>query len=338
MLTKQYYLDREHAARIGVWYSATGVFSMFSGLVNYGLSSINSGLAPWKVLYFFAGSFTILFGILFTSLVPASPLSRPLISIKGYNVFSPQEAGYLDSRLKREEDSLKEEEWTFKTFKQAALDVKLHLFFLIAFATYLVCFERAVVITLLTNVTQVNGAVTGFGSYIVKSVFGYGGAVAIALQAPGGATTALSIYLVGWLSLRHKNSRLVLLIASCIPVLVGALMLWLGPWKSRPGVFFAGLYLLPIFGSTFVMMLSLATANVRGKVTSSLASGYIFVGYALSNIAAPYTFKASELEIQFRTTWITIVVAQCCIICLTVLLALKLKGERRRNPNGLDRL
>lgn len=139
MITKQYYLDREHAARIGVWYSATGVFSMFSGLANYGLSSINnSHLAPWKILYLFAGSFTILFGVLFTCLVPASPLSKPIISIKGYNAFSPQEAKYLDARLKCEDDSLKEEEWTLQTFKRAALDMKLHLFFLIAFATYLV--------------------------------------------------------------------------------------------------------------------------------------------------------------------------------------------------------
>jgi hypothetical protein len=177
--------------------------------------------------------------------------------------------------------------------------------------------------------------VTGFGAQIVKNIYGYTGAHAIALQSPGGATTALSIYLVGYLSLKLPNSRIALLCVTCLPVIVGALMIWLGPWSNR-GVVLAGLYLLPIFGAPFVMLLSLATANVKGQLKSAIASGYIFVGYALSNIAAPYTFRGPELRVKYRTTWITIISCTCATIGLALLLAAKLHLDNRKKQKQIS--
>ncbi len=165
---------------------------------------------------------------------------------------------------------------------------------------------------------------------MIKNIYGYSGAHAIALQAPGGAATALSIYAVGYASLKIPNSRIALLCLGCVPVIVGALMLWLGPWANR-GVVLAGLYLLPIFGAPFVMLLSLATANTRGPLRSAIASGWIFIAYALSNIAAPYTFHSTELGVKYRTTWITIISAQSATIGLAAALALIMYLANRRH-------
>jgi len=51
LITSQWYKKSEQAARLGVWYSATGIFSAFSGIVNYGLGSADGSFAPWKRMY-----------------------------------------------------------------------------------------------------------------------------------------------------------------------------------------------------------------------------------------------------------------------------------------------
>ena len=53
MITSQWYKQSEQATRLGIWYSATGIFSVFSGLVNYGLAQAGGSLAPWKAMYVF---------------------------------------------------------------------------------------------------------------------------------------------------------------------------------------------------------------------------------------------------------------------------------------------
>ncbi len=140
LLTRAWYLPREHASRLGIWYSATGLFSIFSGLVNFGLSSINSQIASWKVLYIFAGAFTILFGVLFLLFVPASPESPAPVTIHGYNGFSAHEAALLRQRILRgfpAPGSAENERWT-SALRACVVDVKIHLYFAMAFLLYLV--------------------------------------------------------------------------------------------------------------------------------------------------------------------------------------------------------
>lgn len=62
MITSQWYKQSEQATRLGIWYSATGIFSVFSGLVNYGLAQAGGSLAPWKAMY----------------VLPSSPRARKL--------------------------------------------------------------------------------------------------------------------------------------------------------------------------------------------------------------------------------------------------------------------
>jgi len=48
-ITALWYKPKEQATRLGVWYSATGIFSMFSGAINYGLGSTGNAHA-WKYM------------------------------------------------------------------------------------------------------------------------------------------------------------------------------------------------------------------------------------------------------------------------------------------------
>lgn len=46
-ITALWYKPMEQAVRMGIWYSATGIFSMFSGAINYGLGS-SGDVHAWK--------------------------------------------------------------------------------------------------------------------------------------------------------------------------------------------------------------------------------------------------------------------------------------------------
>lgn len=48
-VTALWYKPQEQAKRLGIWYSSTGIFSMISGVINYGLGHANTAHA-WKSL------------------------------------------------------------------------------------------------------------------------------------------------------------------------------------------------------------------------------------------------------------------------------------------------
>lgn len=359
-ITRSWYKRSEQPLRLGIWYSATGLFSIFSGLVNYGLGKAGSKpsakLHAWKYMFLFAGALTMVFGAIMLLLLPSSPVGDALVKIPGYNRFSPEEKSLAVGRLRSnitgelqddddatvrassaeedKEDALDKdiaaetpatplptaglkdrlaslnvsastsgirERWNMAQVKEAFLDYKLYIFFLQAISIY-IC----------------NGGVTAFGAYIIKS-FGYSSVRSIILQTPGGATTCISICLSTLVVLKVRNSRSILLMLTCLPVMAGAIMIWKGDWHNR-AIPLAGYYLLPIFGAPFVLMLSLSTANIAGATKQSITSAFVFSGYNVGNIIAPYLTIASEAPIHYRRTFVAIITCMAITIVLTLIL------------------
>lgn len=52
----------------------TGYSALFSPLINYGLGHAHGALSPWKYMYIFAGSITVVWGIILYFILPANPL------------------------------------------------------------------------------------------------------------------------------------------------------------------------------------------------------------------------------------------------------------------------
>lgn len=69
--------------------------------------------------------------------------------------------------------------------------------------------------------------------------------------------------------------------------MAGAIILWKGPWQQR-GLSVFGYSLLPIFAAPYILVLSLASANVAGGTKKACATGAIFIGYNVGNIIGPY--------------------------------------------------
>ncbi|QRW27144.1 major facilitator superfamily transporter [Rhizoctonia solani] len=304
LVSSMWYKRSEQPVRIGIWYSATGLFSIFSGAVNYGIgkSAQNARLATWKYIYI---CWTIAWGILLFFLLPDNPMSARL--------FSLEERKLAVRRLRDNMTGVESKKFKRSQFIEAIMDIKIWIFMLMGAALYVT-----------------NGGVTAFGAQIVKS-FGYSSLKTILMLTPGGATTAVSIYITGWIVTRWKNSRTLLIPITCMPVMVGAIIIWKYDWSHR-GPLLVGYYLLAIFGAPYVLLLSLSTANVAGHTKKTFSAAAIFIGYNVGNIVAPYLIDTTTRAQHYPKAWISIIVVMVfSSIASLVLRAMYIAENKKRD-------
>lgn len=145
MITSQWYKKSEQAARLGIWYSATGIFSAFSGVVFYGLGSADGSFAPWKRMYCtccsslahpprhahrassptgFAGGLTILLSLVVLLVIPDSPRTSG-------RWFSDDERQILIRRARENMSGRTElSAFDWRQAREAVVDLKIWVFML----------------------------------------------------------------------------------------------------------------------------------------------------------------------------------------------------------------
>jgi hypothetical protein len=116
--------------------SATGLFSIVSGLTNFGLGQTNTSLRPWMILFLVPGAFTIVLGLLFLVLLPPSPSEAPVLRLRGYNVFTDERRNALVHAVRTNLTGEGKASLSAHEVRKALLDPKMWLFFLIATAIY----------------------------------------------------------------------------------------------------------------------------------------------------------------------------------------------------------
>ncbi|OWZ72323.1 hypothetical protein AYX14_02292 [Cryptococcus neoformans] len=300
---------QEQAKRIGFFYSATGVFSMFSSLVNIGLGK-TGGTHPWKSMYYFVGALTIFWGFLILLILPDHPL-RP------GRWFTAEERTVLARRFAQNQAGASQQPIKPYQILEAVLDIKTWLYLLMAASIY-IC----------------NGSVTAFGAKIITGL-GYTSLQATALLIPGGAMTVITIAIFSYLADKYTNIRTLLLPISCIPVVVGAIVIWTAPWKPTAGPLI-GYYLVASFGAPYVLLLTLASANTAGATKKAVTTGFIFIGYNAGNIAAAYLVFAKEATIKYRSTWISVIVGMAFASAASLVLRwLYVRENRKRDKEEL---
>jgi hypothetical protein len=89
-----------------------------------------------------------------------------------------------------------------------------------------------------------NASITAFGARIIKS-WGFDNLTTIALLIPGGGATCIAIWIFCYFADRYKDSRTYLLALSCVPVWIGALVIWVAPLSPRVGPLM-GFYLVAV--------------------------------------------------------------------------------------------
>lgn len=198
-LVAGYYTQREQALRQSWWFSATGLWTIIGGALNYAFAQITAGtLRRWQYIYLLAGALTFLFG-LFCFAFPSSPVSAWFLS--------PEERFVAVERLRHGQTGVRCTVWKWAQLREGLLDVKIWL-----------------VAIMMASAYTVNGAVSGFGPLIV-STFGWNTLESILFQFPLGGLCFLAILLAGWLGSRHPSTRIPLLIVCCLPVIAGCALI-----------------------------------------------------------------------------------------------------------------
>lgn len=157
-----WYTKAELPLRLGIWYSATGLFTIFSGIINYGIGHAKGALAPWRYMYVLisrsatynrrcagfrylvAGSVTIFWSFIVLLVLPDSPATS-------HRWFNESERAILLGRMRGNLAGADVRMVKRGQVYEALKDVKIWLMGAMGAAVY-IC----------------NGGVTAFGSLIIK--------------------------------------------------------------------------------------------------------------------------------------------------------------------------
>jgi MFS family permease len=238
--------------RTGFWYCCVGIATTISPLLNYCLGRIQGSLLGWQYMFIILGVATCCWSFVLWFCLPNSPFTT-----KGLN---EQERKIAIRRLERNAAGTITTIFNRKQFIEAFCDYKMY---------------SCALIVLLTGVPS--GAIGTFGTIVING-FGFSHFDSLALTSPIGAITALSIFLVSYITLKRKNMRyMFIIVTACISLTGTAICFW-GP-RSKRGVMFAGIFLLAVQVSAGGLAVSIASSNIAGHTKKSTVSATTFVGY-----------------------------------------------------------
>ncbi|KAH6721039.1 major facilitator superfamily domain-containing protein [Leptodontidium sp. MPI-SDFR-AT-0119] len=314
-IVSSFYTQREQSLRQSWWFSATGLFTIIGGSLNYGFGQITGGaLKRWQYIYLLAGSLTFLFGIV-CFFVPDSPVSAWFLT--------QEERIVATERLRHGQTGVRCTKFKISQIKECFLDIKIWLIALMMASAY-----------------TVNGAVSGFGPLIV-STFGYSVLDSILFQFPLGGICLIFILLTGYLSSRIPNIRIIMLVLCCFPVMAGCAMIWKCDWYHRAAAPVVGYSIIGFFGPVVSLIISIGMANVAGQTKKCFMAATIFVAYCVGNIVGPQLIKSQTKSRHYPELWLGLIICYCITIVSAVVLYFVLARENKRREaldlNDVDR-
>ncbi len=147
LITSMWYTRRQQPVRIGIWYTANGCGIALGGLIGYGIGNIRGSLPSWKYEFLIVGACCCSWAIVLWFLLPNSPVTAKFLTT--------EEKRITVERLRENQTGVENKHFKWYQVKEAALDYKTYLFFLIA---------------LVANIP--NGGISNFGTLIIQG-FGF---------------------------------------------------------------------------------------------------------------------------------------------------------------------
>ncbi|TGO16616.1 hypothetical protein BTUL_0026g00700 [Botrytis tulipae] len=311
IITSMWYTRREQPIRIGLWYSANGVGIALGGLIGYGIGNIRGSLASWRYEFLIVGACCCIWGIVLWLFLPDSPVTAKVLSI--------DEKRMAVERLRENQTGVENKTFKWKQVKEWAGDYKTYLFFLIG---------------LMANIP--NGGISNFGTLIIKG-FGYSTLITTIMQIPYGVLIALSILLCVFLNDRlPPNNRCIMILIFLLPNITGAFGLQFLPQTHQvPRLIMY--YLTGPYNASFVLLLSVLSANTAGHTKKVLTNATLFVGLCVGNISGPFFYKNSQAPKYQLGIW-SMIVAHLAEAVLIIILRflLKRENEKRDLQQGID--
>ncbi|KAJ4374052.1 hypothetical protein N0V83_002791 [Neocucurbitaria cava] len=267
MIVGSFYKKNEQALRMGIWYSCTGYVSVFSPLVNYAFGQAKGPLHPWKYMYLFSGSITVVWGCALWFILPPDP-----VRARGFN---ERQRYVAVARLRTNNSGVRNMHLKKEQIGELLLDVKFWLCFFMAFLSMIA-----------------NGPISTFVPIIINS-FGFSTLNSLLLVMPAGAYAGTMQLLIPFLCYKYTNLRAGLIFGCQVGTTIAALLLWLLPIHKTGALLFA-CYILPTVGAGYAVLMGLALANTAGYTKRSVASSGLYIGYCLGNFVGPLIFKPKD--------------------------------------------
>ncbi|KAK4939807.1 hypothetical protein LTR10_019980 [Elasticomyces elasticus] len=307
LVVGQFYKKNEQALRIGVWYCACGYVSIVSPLINYGFGHVKGALSPWRYMYLFAGSITILWSVVVYYCLPPDP-----IRAKG---FTEREHFIAVSRLQSNNSGVRNTHFKKEQMVELLGDLKFWIMFLM---TFLSMFANAPVSTFTPLI------ISGFGFNTLNSLL---------LVVPVGFFTGTAELIIPFLAYKYPNIRTYLVAVAHLITVFAAILLWALPRHAIGGLML-GVVILPCFAAGYVIMLGLQIANTAGYTKRSLASSGIFVAYCLGNFVAPLTFRSQDAP-NYAPGLATVVATSLAVAALSIVYRFVcIRENRKRDQTG----
>ncbi|KAB8072230.1 major facilitator superfamily domain-containing protein [Aspergillus leporis] len=303
LITSMWYTRRQQPIRIGLWYTANGCGIALGGLLGYGIGHIKGALASWKYEFLIIGALCSLWGILIIVFLPDSPVTTRYLS--------PREKRLAVERLRENQTGVENKTLKPTQIWEAFLDWKVWVFLLLGLSG---------------NIP--NGGISNFGTLILKG-FGFSTLVTTLVQIPYGAFIAILILISIWINDRlPQNNRCYVTVLFLLPNLAGSFGLCYLPESNKVGRLIC-YYLTGSYNASFVLILSILTANIAGHTKKVVTNAMIFIGVCAGNIAGPFFYRGDQAPQYPLGIW-SMIVSNFVEILLVILLRTMLAWENRR--------
>ncbi|KAL2882797.1 hypothetical protein SGCOL_002009 [Colletotrichum sp. CLE4] len=323
IITSMWYTRREQPIKIGLWYTANGIGIALGGLLGYGIGNIKGALVSWKYEFIIVGTLCCAWGIVIAVFLPDNPITS--------NKLTNREKKIVVERLRENQTGVENKTLKLYQVREAFTDYKLYFFFTIALLQAIV-----------------NGGTSNFGTLIIKG-FKFSTLITAVLQIPYGAIIFIAILACVFINDRlPPNNRCFVLVLFLLPNVAGAFGLRFVPDDQQVGrlicyyVSFrecvppnthrsnkSQLQLTGSINASFVLLLSLQTANIAGHTKKVVTSACLFLGYCVGNIAGPFFYKSDQAPKYELGIW-SMIVAHLLEVVVVIALRSLLKWENDR--------
>lgn len=298
----------EQPLRYAVWYTSQGLGGLLGFMLMYGIGHIHGGLSPWKYLYLILGSVTIAWGFLLLWLLPNNPVTATFLQ--------PDERVVAVEKMRSEQIGIENKRFKLYQVKEALLDPKTWLFFVMTF-----CLQF------------INGAVSGFVTVIVNSL-GYSHFQAVLIGGSIGAGVFVMCLVTGLVGAFIKNCRTWLAAITETLTILGACLIWKLNWDTqRAGALF-GFIFCGWFAACYTMVLALAAANTSGHTKRAFTSGIIWCAWGISNGVSPLTVKTTEVALHYPTCFKAVVATGAVTVVGAFVLRAYLQHENKKRDRN----
>ncbi|KAK1515912.1 uncharacterized protein CCOS01_13110 [Colletotrichum costaricense] len=309
IITSMWYTRREQPIKIGLWYTANGIGITLGGLLGYGIGNIKGALASWKYEFIIVGTLCCAWGIVIAVFLPDNPITSSKLTNR--------EKKIIVERLRENQTGVENKTLKLYQVREAFTDYKLYFFFMIALLQAIV-----------------NGGTSNFGTLIIKG-FKFSTLITAVLQIPYGAIIFIAILACVFINDRlPPNNRCFVLVLFLLPNVAGAFGLRFVPDDQQVGRLIC-YYLTGSINASFVLLLSLQTANIAGHTKKVVTSACLFLGYCVGNIAGPFFYKSDQAPKYELGIW-SMIVAHLLevVVVITLRFLLKWENDRRDRMQG----